>query len=266
MKSLFAVATNTFYENLQNKVLYIFLGLAVLFLFISSCMFSGQMNVNGQVLDPRQIAGFASTVAYGLVTFFGLLITIMLSMGILPGELESGSIVFQLTRPIGRSRFLLGKLLGTFYTIAVATFALTSGYYLLLAARARVFYPGLYFGWALALLDLAVMLLFVALFTLLVPRVVAGLFGFLLFFASLIIGIEPLKQYCLSDQANLPTKTIFIISSVFIPHLEDLWSIGKGLATRASLTPLELLPILYVALYALALASIALVLFQKRDL
>jgi len=105
MKSFFAIASNTFYENLQNKVLYIFLGLAVLFLFISSCMFSGQMNVNGQTLDPRQVVGFASSVAYGLVTFFGLLITIMLSMGILPGELESGSIVFQLTRPIGRSRF-----------------------------------------------------------------------------------------------------------------------------------------------------------------
>jgi ABC-type transport system involved in multi-copper enzyme maturation permease subunit len=210
--------------------------------------------------------GFASSVAYGLVTFFGLLITIMLSMGILPGELESGSIVFQLTRPIGRSRFLLGKLLGAFYTIAVATFALTSGYYILLAARARVFYPGLYFGWALALLDLAAMLLFVALFTLLVPRVVAGLFGFLLFFASLIIGMGPIKQYFLSDQAGLPAKAVFIIFSVFIPHLEELWSIGKGFATQASFTLLELLPILYVALYALALLSIALVLFQKRDL
>lgn len=266
MSALFAIASNTFYENLQNKVLYIFLGLAVLFLFLSSCLFSGQLNVNERTLNPQEVVGFASGVAYGLVTFFGLLITIMLSMGILPGELESGSIVFQMTRPISRSRFLLGKLLGSFYTIMIATFALTTGYYLLLAARAHFFYPGLYFAWALSLLDLILMLLFVALLTLIVPRVVAGLFGFLLFFASLLIGIQPVKQYFLSDQAGLPARAVFIIVSVFIPHLSELWGIGKGLATQASFSLFELLPILYVALYAVALLSIALVLFQKRDL
>jgi ABC-type Na+ efflux pump permease subunit len=104
-----AIARNTLIEALRQKVLNILL------LFGVITIVSGFLFANFTLAEQFK---FLKDFSIGAMSVFGLLIALMGTAQLLPGELESRTIYTILAKPVRRSEFLIGKYLGILALLA----------------------------------------------------------------------------------------------------------------------------------------------------
>jgi len=103
MRTIRVIAANTFREALRDRVLYLFLGFAVV-LLASSKLF-GILTVGDQdkIIKDMGLAG---------IQLFTMLIAVMMSVLLISREIESRTVYYILAKPVRRWQFLLGKYVG----------------------------------------------------------------------------------------------------------------------------------------------------------
>ncbi len=110
MRAIRAIAVNTLREALRDRVLYLFLGFAVL-LLVSSKLF-GMLTVGdeGKVIKDLGLFG---------VQFFSMLIAVLMSVLLISREVDSRTVYNILAKPVSRWQFLIGKYAGLLATVLV---------------------------------------------------------------------------------------------------------------------------------------------------
>lgn len=114
---MFAIALSTFKEIYRKRIFHIIGILTILYLILLTVIFSymgKNLPQNNSMINV--IVDLSSTISIVGFYFSSMLIaflTVMLSIGIVSSELESGTILTILTKPIKRSEYILGKYLGT---------------------------------------------------------------------------------------------------------------------------------------------------------
>ena len=110
MMAIRVIAANTFREALRDRILYLFLGFAVL-LLASSKLF-GILTVGEQekIIKDMGLAG---------IQFFTMLIAVMMSVILISREIDSRTVYYTLAKPVRRWQFLLGKYFGLLATVLV---------------------------------------------------------------------------------------------------------------------------------------------------
>lgn len=116
---LWAIAFNTFRENVRDKILYNLLVFAVLMIGLSIAL--GQMTISEQ----ERI-----TIDVGLtsISVFGVLMSIFLGIGLVSKEIEKKTIYTLIAKPVPRSFFILGRFSGLMLTIGVNTLVMTAAF------------------------------------------------------------------------------------------------------------------------------------------
>jgi ABC-type transport system involved in multi-copper enzyme maturation permease subunit len=110
MGTALVIAQNTISEALRRKVLNAFalVGMAVMVLMFAFQQFS-----------PRQEMTLVKGMGLGIISLAGLFITIILTINLIPTEIERRTIYTILSKPVRRYEFLLGKFLGAIGTIGI---------------------------------------------------------------------------------------------------------------------------------------------------
>jgi ABC-type transport system involved in multi-copper enzyme maturation permease subunit len=110
MSTALVIARNTISEALRRKILNAFLmvGIAVLVLTFAF-----------QQLSPRQELTLIKGMGLGIISLAGLFITVILTINMLPVEIERRTIYTILSKPVRRHEFLLGKYFGALGTILI---------------------------------------------------------------------------------------------------------------------------------------------------
>ncbi len=105
MHSIWAVAANTIKQALRMKIAAAFIILLMVLLPVMSVLMTGDGTLKGRL---------QSFVSYGLslTSFLLCLLTIIISIYSVTTDIEQRQIYTVITKPIRRSHFLLGKLLG----------------------------------------------------------------------------------------------------------------------------------------------------------
>lgn len=114
---MFAIALSTFKEIYRKKIFHFIGLLTLLYLILLTIIFTliGK-NLNKDMGMINIIVDLSSTISILGFYFSSMLVaflTIMLSIGMVSSELESGTILTILTKPIKRSEYIIGKYLGT---------------------------------------------------------------------------------------------------------------------------------------------------------
>ncbi len=109
MRAVRAIAINTFREAIRDRILYLFVGFAVV-LVVSTKLF-GMLTVGDEAKIIKDI-GLAS------MQFFSMLIAVMMSMLLVSREVDSRTVFNVLAKPVRRWQFLLGKYLGLVAIVA----------------------------------------------------------------------------------------------------------------------------------------------------
>lgn len=114
---MFTIALSTFKEIYKKKVFHFIGILTILYLILLTITFRFMgKNFTGNNDMINMIVNLSSTISVIGFYFSSMLVaflTIMLSIGIVSSELENGTILTILTKPIKRSEYILGKYLGT---------------------------------------------------------------------------------------------------------------------------------------------------------
>jgi hypothetical protein len=165
--------------------MFVVLGVvAVIFLKVAGCLFGAQFyyaspsEVNLVQLEAARITSFHFAVGWGI------LFAVMLAMGAASRPFHDGRAAFLFSKPVPRSHVLLGQLLGVFLTALTTSAALAAVATALALIYFHVFLWTLWLALGVASLAIALAVVFVAFFSMFLPRVVAGLLGIVFYVAN----------------------------------------------------------------------------------
>jgi len=109
--AVLVIARNVVREALRRRILY----LVLLFALALLVMVEGVSRFEAQI-QVKMVRDFS----YTIVSFFGLLLTVLITFEQVPLEVDSKTIYMILCRPITRQTFLMGKLLGILIVLGLA--------------------------------------------------------------------------------------------------------------------------------------------------
>ena len=114
MKIIFSIAATTVGEAIRRKVLLVILLIGLLFVIVAPAL---------NILTARQERTVLVGLTLGVIQLTAALIAIMLTVYIVPNEIERRTIYTILCKPVQRWQFLVGKYLG-----AVAALGMMIGF------------------------------------------------------------------------------------------------------------------------------------------
>jgi len=179
VRQVLAIAGNTIKEGLRNKMFYILLGVALVFVLIGRGCMGGSVNIQNRELSPNEMVSFGTTIGFFIITFWGLTLAGLLSMGAIVSDVETGVITTFISKPITRLEYLLGKFIGVLGVVLINVAVLGLGFSVLALLRAGIFPFALFASLGIFVLNIALLISFIFLISLWTSRIIAMVFGIL---------------------------------------------------------------------------------------
>lgn len=114
---MIAIAFSTFKEIYRKKIFHVVGVLTIAYLgiltFILNSIGKEVMSHKSMITMIADLSSVISILGFYFSSMLVAFLTIMLSIGIISSEVESGTILTILTKPIRRSEYILGKYIGT---------------------------------------------------------------------------------------------------------------------------------------------------------
>ncbi len=280
MHTIWVITRLTFAEAARRKIVWIALGLGILFLAVFAFGYHLiRSNYLAEVENPSdyvitEMASFFALAGLYAVNFLSAIMTIIASVDTLAGEINSGTMQTLVTKPVKRWQILLGKWLGYLAMMTLYLLFMSGGVNLTLLLVGGYSIPNAVPGIALMWMASAVLLSLTflggtRLSTLANGVMVLGLYG-IAFVGGWIEQIGAMFQ-------NQASVNMGIISSLIVPS-EALWRraayetqsnsggmLTSGLFFGANSIPSQAM-VIYAGLYGLAILFLAIRRFHNRDL
>jgi len=240
VNKILTITQITVKRELRNKMIYILLAIAFIFIFLARGCTAGKVTIEKGFLRPDQIINIGIVIAFNCILFWGLSLCGLLAMNAIPRELTEETAVLTLTKPIKRSWFLLGKFLGVLFIVFINLMILSIGFLLLLYFRTGLVTLSIFSGLLVAFLNFILIISLIFLFSLFLPRVISALLALTIYVISLTLSIpfsfekirvhwEPslsaqLLHYLLPQLGGLHLYASSFISN-FFPSSIGFWSV-----------------------------------------
>jgi ABC-type transport system involved in multi-copper enzyme maturation permease subunit len=254
MRAIRAIAINTFREAVRDRILYLFIGFAML-LVVSTKIF-GMLTVGDEAKIVKDI-GLAS------MQFFSMLIAVMMSMLLVSREVDNRTVFNILAKPVQRWQFLLGKYLGLVAIVAANLLLIT----VVLSAMVLVYTgqwdPMLFFAAAMTLLEMLVLAAFAIFFAVLTKPILGSLMTLVVFLIGHMSGVLLMLS---RELTGTFTRGAITVLYYLIPNLER-FNFRTEVVHDLPIPPAA---VGWAVVYALALVAamlfLANLLFRSRDL
>jgi ABC-type transport system involved in multi-copper enzyme maturation permease subunit len=252
MTQILAIARNTFLETIRDRILNAILVFAVV--LIGSSLLLGQLSA-GQDIKIIKDLGLAS------MGFFGTIIAVFVGTSLVHKELDKRTVFVVLTKPVSRSAFLVGKLLGLVGTLTVLVVAMGAAYLGLLAMLHVPLELGLFQAIGFSWLELIVLTALTMVFSTFSTPVLCMLYAFALY----IIGHNAGTLKVLSQNAGAGLKELLIAAYYVLPNLTT-FDIKNQVVYGYAASPQQVAwTIAYAGIYAVMLFSVAVLIFRRRE-
>lgn len=251
---ILTIATNGFREVIRDRILYLIVFFALLLAVALRFL-------------PEIAAGTGDKifldVGLAAIGIFGVLVAIFVGTGLMNKEIEKGTVLVLIPKPLSRAELIVGKHLGLSGVLAVLLAAM-AGIYLVLLSASQINYP---------LASILVSVLF-QLFELVLLTAVALLFG--VFTSSILATLLTFGVYLMGhlsrdivELGNLSENpTIEAITQGLYLVLPDLSRLTLRNEAAYGLLPSPLALIghgAYALLYTAVLLAIASLIFSRRQ-
>lgn len=172
MRVIRVIAATTFREALRDRILYLFLGFAIV-LLASSKLF-GILTVGDQakIIKDMGLAG---------IQLFSMLIAVMMSVLLISREIDSRTVYYILAKPVRRWQFLLGKYAGLLAVVAVNLALMTAALLLFVWVYGGGVDARLLLATAMIGVEMAVLVAFATLFSVVTRPILGSVFTLAVF-------------------------------------------------------------------------------------
>jgi ABC-type transport system involved in multi-copper enzyme maturation permease subunit len=175
MHNTYKISIYTLLDQLRHKSFYVLLGIAVLFVLLIRSCYNADFTVNNQKVDSVTLAWYASKVAFHIIAFGMFLMTAMIAMRTVTRDMNDGSVVLFLSRPVTRWQYILGRITGTWILVTAFMFILHCIIFLTAWAKTGGIIPGYLTASLICSINLLFVIICVFLFSLHMPDFIAAL-------------------------------------------------------------------------------------------
>ncbi|HUX07889.1 MAG TPA: ABC transporter permease [Acidobacteriota bacterium] len=254
MRAVYTIARNTFREAIRDRILYLFLGFAVL-LIVSSKLFS--------MLTVGDETKIIKDLGLGAIQFFSMLISVMMSVMLVSREVENRTAFNILAKPVRRHSFILGKYFGLLAIIVANLLLMTAALLVIIFLYQGEIDLTIFTGAGMTFLEMAVLCAFAVLFAM----VTKPILGSVLTLAVFVVGHMTQGIWLLTERLQ-DAVTRFIVAVVYyvLPNLERF----NFKSELVHSLPIPAAAVWWAILYALIFTALALFLawlkFREKDL
>ena len=252
MIQILAIAKNTFRETIRDRILNTILVFAVL--LIGASILLGQLSA-GQDVKIIKDLGLAS------LGFFGTIIAVFVGTSLVHKELDKRTVFVVLTKPVSRSAFLVGKLLGLVATLTVLVLAMGASYLGLLYFLQVPVHVGLFQAIGFAWLELVVLTSLTMVFSTFSSPVLCMLYAFALYF----IGHNANTLKAIGEKAAGGVRELVLGLYYMLPNLTHFDIKNQVVYGFSASTPQVLWTVAYAGMYSILLFSVAVLIFSRRE-
>lgn len=263
MSTALVIARNTISEAIRRKVLVAFLmiGLAVIGLTFSFGQF-----------QARQDLTIVKGMGLGVISLAGILITVILSINLIPTEIERRTIYTILSKPVRRYEFLLGKYLGALGTLLLNIAIMSVIFVIAFAIKQAIAHPdnainplSLFKATLMIYMQLALLTsvaIFFSVFT-------TPLVNFFLSFALFIVGnLSSLTQDMAKNASNAILKGFFLAVHYIVPNFGNFNYVNPLVNPDVQVKSEALFlsqNCIYALVYSAVLIMITVLAFDRRE-
>ena len=281
--STFTIARLTFLEAARRKILLAALLLGLLFLIIYGLGFhflivETEKSVgNNNLLQLNEIRNFLLMAGMFVVNFLTSIMIVLTSVDTLSGEISSGTIQTLASKPIRRWEIVIGKWLGFAGMLTLYLLLMGGGVMVIVFLRTGYTAPHPLRALELIWLNALVLLSFSILGGTTLSTLANGVLVFGLYGIAFLGGwIEQIGSFLPNQAASHTAVNIGIITSLIMPS-EALWKraaheLQSPLVAALGFSPFSsayypsLLMVAYAVLYTIIALTLAVLLFNQRDL
>lgn len=269
----YALIADTFREALARKIFWALFGLStamiLFFLFLLKIdVVQGAMatvSLFGQTSRKMTDVGrLVQQVHGGIATFlytWGMALAVFASSGLVPTVLEPGRIELLLSKPIRRYQILLGRYVGNLAVVALNVTYLVVGVWLVFGAKTGVWSPNFLYAIATTIFIFAVLLSVVVLTGVLFESAaVSTMVTIGLGLVSPILAQHTIAEKLLSSEWS---RWLWRALYETLPKVFDVGRITLNLVRGDRVE--SLMPFATSGLFAVAMLSLALYIFSKKD-
>ncbi|MBO0911436.1 MAG: ABC transporter permease [Acidobacteria bacterium] len=250
------IAINTFREAVRDRVLYNLIAFALL--MSAAAVVLGQISI--QIERPLVI-----NLGLTAVSLFGLVIAIFIGTGLVAKEIDKRTLYTVLSRPVGRWEFMAGKFFGLAATLVVNTFFMALGVFAALGYVSHHFERS--DVWVLvALYFIVLQFVLTTALALLFSSFSSAVFSAVVTFWLFVIGSFAGDLRTFAGTAHGLTRWLATAAAYLVPNFAALNVISQVAHGEAVAPRLVLLNTAYVLVYALAVGSAAVLIFDRRNL
>jgi Cu-processing system permease protein len=283
MKKIWVLARMTFHEAIRRRIVLTGLILGILFLvifFVGFSMISNEVANDGLTrpdvmarVMQNEMSSFMLNAGLYAVAFLSVAMGALLSSDSLAGEISSGTIQTIVTKPIRRSDVVLGKWLGFAGLLALYLLLMAGGTVLITFTQSGYLPPNVLKALLLMYLEALIVMTFSlacssAMSALATGGTVFGLYG-LAFIGGWIEQIGAIFNNQTAVQVGIVTSLLFPTESIWRRAAFEMQS---ALATVLQMSPFTTTSvpsqsmIFYAMLYLLVTLTVAVKIFQSRDI
>ncbi len=249
-----AIALNTFWEAVRDRILYAILIFALLMLAGSTILVT--LSVGGE-------AKIIKDLGLSAMSLFGILILLIVGVNLIYREMEGKTIYTLLTKPISRTEYLLGKYGGILLLLIVNALAMaiiTEA--LIVLIQGRPFFP-LFYGVFFILLEQFLLSAFILLFLVFTTPFLSIFLTLCLF----IVGHTTTEVKIIMEKSkNWVARSLFDLFYYIFPNL-DIFEIKRQIVHN--ILPSSntiLLSSLYGLAYIIFILIVSTEVFKRREL
>lgn len=253
MKNIVTIAKNTFRETIRDRILYVILAFAVL--FILSTIFFGSISLGE---DIKIIKDFGLAGIY----LFSLIITIFLGGSLIYKEIEMRTLYILLSKPVSSLQVVVGKFLGLFVSILLTVIFMTIIYLIVVAAKGGGFDSSALLAILMQLFEIGVFISLMILFSTFATPLASTIYAVLVLYIG--HSLDLIIKYV--DKNPSSFRPVVVGIYYVLPNLEK-FNLRNLVVHDVAISGLSILyAFLYAALYSAILLLLATWSLKKQDL
>lgn len=267
------IAKYTFIDDVRQRGFLVMFAILVAIVLLSRGCYQGSYMVDGRLVDTGMVVGSISQAAFHMIVFGTMLITALLSMRLLKRDRDEGMQALILSKPITRSQYMLGKVLGIWFLSSLFMASLHFIVFLIASVTLGAVKPGYLVASLLASSNLLFVVIAVLLLTLLMPDILAVLMVIGVGVIGLVgdglyaLGQSQTAQAILQQSGARPPSGL-----TFWRVIYSVWPKLSGTARFAasfvdgSFSSRLVYPFINILLYCLILGFLLLLKFRRQEI
>lgn len=266
------IARYTLTDDVRQKSFIVMCVVCALAILLIRGCYSGQVMMNGQMLDSEAVIRTMSKVMFNLIALGSMFLAALLTMRVMRRDRDGGMQACILSKPITRRQYVAGKVLGVWALTALFMFALHGLVFIVASASLGMMLPQYLAASLLCFLNLLFVVVTCLTLSLLMPDVMAFLcvtgIAIVSFVADGIFALAGSSMGQAMMQSGAPSKVSgWKVFYWLWPQISGTERFASALIDGNVLaSPASVYPLINILAYIIVLGALLFRTFDREDI